>query len=289
MKNERWINWGIFILLSVIWGSSFILMKESSKELNGWQIGGIRIFSAGLVFFPFAVFHVFQLPRRKIPYVILSGLLGNLLPAFLFALAIENVDSSLEGILNSLTPLFVIVIGILFFKIKPKPKKIAGVLISFFGLLLLSLSEGGITITNFSSVMLVLLATVFYGINVNLVSAFLKDVAPMKMATVSLAFMSLIAGVVLWYQNVFSIAYYDEGARGSIAYAALLGVVGSAIATAFFYALIKRAGGLFASLVTYAIPIVAILWGLLDGEQISLIQICCLVIILGGVYLSNRT
>jgi len=289
MKQHGVINWGIFILLSIIWGSSFILMKESSKDLNGWQIGAVRMFSAGLVFLPFAVVHIFQIPLRKIPFLILSGLLGNLLPAFLFAIAIENVDSSLEGILNSLTPLFVIVIGILFFKAKPEPKKIAGVLISFTGLLLLSFSKGGISITNYSSVLLVLLATVFYGLNVNLVTYFLKGINPMKMASVSLAFMGLIAAVMLWYQNVFSIAYYDEAARTGIGYAALLGVVGSAIATAFFYLLIKRAGGLFASLVTYAIPIVAIGWGLLDNESITWIQVFCLVIILAGVYLSNRS
>ncbi|HVG41889.1 MAG TPA: DMT family transporter [Chitinophagaceae bacterium] len=288
MKNKWLVNWGIFILLSLIWGSSFILMKESSRELNGWQIGGIRIFSAGFVFLPFALFHIFKIPRRKLPFIIISGMLGNLLPAFLFALAIEKVDSALEGILNSLTPLFVIVIGTLFFKTRLHPKKIAGVLISFIGLLILSFSKGGITITNYGSILMVLLATIFYGLNVNVVSHYLKEVDPMKMATISLAFMFPIAGAVLLYQNVFSIAYYDEGARGAIAYAVLLGVVGSAIATAFFYVLIKRAGGLFASLVTYAIPIVAILWGLLDNENITLIQLICLAIILGGVYISNR-
>jgi drug/metabolite transporter (DMT)-like permease len=167
-------------------------------------------------------------------------------------------------------------------------KKIAGVLLSFAGLLFLSFSKGGISVTNVGSVLMVLLATVFYGLNVNLVTYYLKGIDPLKMATISLAFMALIAGGVLWYQNVFSIAYYDAGARDSIAFAALLGVVGSSIATVFFYALIKRAGGLFASLVTYAIPIVAIFWGLLAGEQVTLIQVGCLLVILAGVYISNR-
>ena len=288
MKNSNWINWGIFILLSLIWGSSFILMKESAKDLNGWQIGAVRMFSAGIVFFPFAIFHVFQVPKSKLPLIILSGMLGNLFPAFLFAIAIENVASAMEGILNSLTPLFVILIGILFFKTKLQTKKIAGVLISFAGLLLLTFSKGSITITNIGSVLLILVATILYGINVNVVSHYLKGVDPMKMATISLAFMSVIAAVVLWYQNVFSMAYYDHAARVGIGYAALLGIVGSAIATGFFYVLIKRAGGLFASLVTYVVPIVAIFWGLLDGEQISWMQVGCLAIILGGVYVTNR-
>src|SRR5688572_18960999 len=116
MKKGMVLNWLLFVLLSFIWGSSFILMKIGKEALNGFQIGAIRIFSAGLVFFPFALFHLRSIPRNKILLIILSGLLGNLFPAFLFAIAIEKIESSLEGILNSLTPLFVILIGILFFK-----------------------------------------------------------------------------------------------------------------------------------------------------------------------------
>jgi drug/metabolite transporter (DMT)-like permease len=115
-RQGKGLSWLLFVVLAVIWGSSFILMKFSKEHLNGYQIGAVRIFSAGLVFLPFALFHITRLPGRKIPLIVLSGLLGNLFPAFLFAIAIEKIDSSLEGILNSLTPLFVIIIGALFLK-----------------------------------------------------------------------------------------------------------------------------------------------------------------------------
>jgi drug/metabolite transporter (DMT)-like permease len=289
MNNQKLINWGLFVLLSLIWGSSFILMKVSKEHLNGYQIGAIRIFSAGLVFFPFALFHISKIPRRKVPVIALSGLLGNLLPAFLFALAIEKkIDSALAGILNSLTPLFVIVISILFFKASVPQKKLIGVLIGFVGLLMLSLSKGGISLNNIGYASLILLATIMYGLNVNVVTQYLKGIDPFHMATVSLSIMSLIAAVVLWQQDMASIAMYDEGARVSILYAVLLGVVGSAIATLLFYILIKKAGGLFASLVTYGIPVVAIFWGIVAKENVTFIQISCLAIILGGVYLANR-
>jgi len=289
MKNQKLINWGLFVLLSLIWGSSFILMKLSKEHLNGYQIGALRIFSAGLVFFPFALFHIVKIPKHKIPVVALSGLLGNLLPAFLFAIAIEKkIDSALAGILNSLTPLFVIVISIISFKAKVPRNKIIGVVLGFVGLLLLSLSKGGISLNNVGYALLILLATIMYGLNVNVVTQYLKGVDPFHMATVSLAFMSLIAGVILWQQEMVSMAIYDEGARVSMLYAVLLGVVGSAIATLLFYILIKKAGGLFASLVTYAIPIVAIFWGLLAKENVTLIQISCLAVILGGVFLTNK-
>lgn len=288
MFRQKIINWSIFILLSIIWGSSFILMKRGAESLSGWQIGALRIFSAGLVFLPFALFHLFKIPAKKLPFVVLSGALGNLLPAFLFALAIEKIDSSMEGILNSLTPLFVIVIGILFFKDKIKNRKIAGVLVGFLGLLVLSLSKSESAGADTGYTLLILLATLFYGLNVNLVSHYLKEVDPMHIATVSLAFMAVPAGIVSWRQNVFSIARYDEAAQWPVAATVLLGVVGSAIATALFYMLIKKAGGLFASLVTYGIPVVSIIWGVLDGENVTAVQIGCLGIILGGVYLANR-
>jgi drug/metabolite transporter (DMT)-like permease len=288
MTTQRLRDWGVFILLSLIWGSSFILMKKGSESLTGLQIGALRIFSAGLVFFPFALFHISKIPRQKLPLVIASGLLGNFFPAFLFAIAIEHIESSMEGILNSLTPLFVIIIGVLFFKAKMPNREIAGVLIGFIGLLIQSFSKGSVSAGNLRYTLLILLATFFYGLNVNLVSHYLKEVDPLKMATVSLAILSIPAGIIAWQQNVFAIVQFDEGALWSIAASVLLGVVGSAIATVLFYKLIKNAGGLFASLVTYAIPIVSILWGIFDHENVTLIQVGCLGIILGGVYMANK-
>ncbi|MDB5197935.1 MAG: hypothetical protein JWP88_2306 [Flaviaesturariibacter sp.] len=288
MQTRKGLNWLLFVTLAFIWGSSFILMKIGKEYLNGYQIGSIRIASAGAVFLPFAIFHIGKLPRKKLPLILLSGMLGNLLPAFLFAIAIEKIDSSLEGILNSLTPLFVILISVLFFKAKLHRQKIAGVLIGFIGLVILSLSSG-FSSSHYVYALLILLATLFYGINVNLVNYYLKGIDPMKMASVSLAMVSIPAFFVVWQQEVFSIAVYDEEARWSIAASVLLGIMGSALATALFYVLIKRSGGLFASLVTYAIPIVAIFWGVLSGETVSIFQVACLAVILGGVYLVNRS
>jgi drug/metabolite transporter (DMT)-like permease len=287
MAKQNFTNWSLFILISLIWGSSFILMKESSKHLTGIQIGAIRIFSAGLCFLPFAIIHLRKIPRVKLLPVLLAGLLGNLLPAFLFAIAIsENGESSLASILNSLTPLFVVLIGIIFFKAKIEKKKIVGVVIGFLGLLILTLSKKSTSVD--SGLILILIATIFYGITVNIVGHYLKDIEGLKIASISLAFMAIPAGIVMWYQNVFSIARYDEAARVSIVIAALLGVVASAIASAFFYVLIQKAGGLFASLVTYAIPVVAIFWGLVENENVTGLQIVSLGVILGGVYLANK-
>lgn len=288
MAKQNFTNWILFIVLALIWGSSFILMKKSAEHLTGLQIGAIRIFAAGVSFLPFAVFHLSKIPARKLIIVVFTGLFGNFLPALLFASAIErNGESSLASILNSLTPLFVIVIGVLFFKSKVQSKKIAGVLVGFAGLVILSLSKTS-SFTGDTSLLLILIATVFYGITVNLVSHYLKQIDGFKIATVSLTIMAVPAAFIMWKHNVFSIVQYDDEAQWSIAIAVLLGITGSAIATALYYILIQKAGGLFASLVTYAIPVVAIAWGMLANENITPVQIGCLALILGGVYLANR-
>jgi drug/metabolite transporter (DMT)-like permease len=286
MSRQKSSSWVLFVLLALVWGSSFILIKKASVQLTGWQIGSIRIFSAGIVFLPFALFHISKLPKSKVPLIILTGLLGNLFPAFLFAIAIhQKIESSVAGILNSLTPLFVIVIGVLFFKSKVAPQKFAGVLIGFVGLLLLSITRGPVSISDIGFTLLILLATILYGVNVNLVGTYLKGLDPIKMATVSIGFLTLPTAIVLWLNPVsFSSAQVWNGVLASVA----LGFLGSAAATILFYMLIKKAGGLFASLVTYAIPVVAIAWGMVDGENISLVQLGCLGIILCGVYLANK-
>lgn len=290
MDINKLINWGIFLLLTIVWGSSFILMKHSTEELNAYQIAALRIFSAGLVFLPFAVIHLAKIPRKKVLIVILSGITGNLLPAFLYAMAIYGkLDSSLASILNSLTPLFVVIIAIGIFKASIKTQKIIGVLVGFAGLTLLFLSWKGISFENFKYASLILLATFFYGINVNMVGYYLKELNPLHIATVSIAFMLFPTAFVLWQKGFFNLAFDEPAVQWAIIQAVLLGIVGTAIATAFFYILIKRAGGLFASLVTYAIPFVGIFWGVVDGENVTIKQIACLGIILVGVYLSNRS
>ena len=289
MHNQRLVNWVLFILLSLIWGSSFILMKWSRQGLNGIQIGALRIFFAGLVFFPFAIAHIGKMRRRKIPLVLLSGLLGNLLPAFLFAIAIDNkIDSALAGILNSLTPLLTVILGALFFKTGLQQQKLIGVTIGFAGLLLLTLAKGGISLQNGGYASLILLATLMYAINVHLAARYLKDLNPLRMATVSLAGMAIPAAIVALQQNAFAPLWQSGIGRQSIGAVALLGIMGSAVATVLFYALIKRAGALFASLVTYGIPVVALGWGVLDNEPVSGMQVACLALILTGVWVANR-
>lgn len=288
-RNDKIVNWCIFILLCIIWGSSFILMKWSREGLSPTQIASVRIFSAALVLLPFGIVHIAKIPPKKIPLAILSAVLGNLLPAFIFAYAIaKNIDSSLAGILNSLTPICVVIIGIVFFKAKIGYNKIAGVLIGFTGLCLLTLSKSGISFENMGNALWILFATVLYGFNVNIVSHYLKEINPFHLTTVSLSFMVIPTIFILWQQDILNLAFDESIVRWSFIISVLLGIVGTALATALFYILVKRAGGLFASLVTYGIPFVAIAWGFFYGENITAIQVVCLGTILSGVWLANK-
>jgi len=288
MQINKLINWLLFFILSIIWGSSFILMKHSKEELTASQIAALRIFSAAVVFLPLALFHIKRVPSKKIFIIILSGITGNLVPAFLFALAIsKNIDSSLAAILNSFTPIFYVFIAIAIFRDKIKVQKIIGIVIGFAGLTLLFLLSKGISFENFKFALLILLATVLYGINVNMVGHFLKEIPSLYIATISLAFMIFPTAWILWQQDFLNLEFRENTVRLAIVEASILGIVGSAIATAIFYILIKRAGGIFASLVTYGVPFIGILWGILDGEKITIKQVACLAVILFGVYLSN--
>jgi len=288
MRINRLINWLLFVVLTIIWGSSFILMKHGKEELFPSQIAAFRIFSGGIVLLPLAVVHLPTIPLKKILIVILSGITGNLLPAFLFASAIaKDIDSSLAAMLNSFTPIFVVLIAIVIFKDKIKLQRIIGVITGFVGLVLLFLLWKEVSFENFKYALLILLATVLYGVNINMVGHFLKDVPPLYIATISLAFMIVPTAWVLWQQNFLQLAFSETTVQWAIVETGILGVVGSAIATVLFYMLIKKAGGIFASLVTYGVPFVGILWGVMDGERITIKQVACLGIILAGVYLAN--
>lgn len=263
-------------------------MKVSNQGLGASQIAALRIFSAGLVFIPFAFFHISKVPRKKIGLLIVTGIFGNLLPAFCFAIAILKIDSSLAGILNSLTPICVVIIGVWLFRDKIKAQKIIGVLIGFAGLCLLTVTQKNISINNWGYAALVLAGTVSYGINVNMVSHYLKEIKPIHIATISLAFMSIPAGLVLWQQGFFKLDFTDSTVQWAVFNSTLLGLVASAFATVLFYVLVQKASGLFASLVTYGIPFVALFWGFIDGESITLAGFVSLAIILFGVFLANR-
>ena len=288
--NRSYFNWLLFIILAVIWGSSFILMKIGlNNHLSPYQIAALRIVSAGLVLLPTTIKYIRQIPSNKLFIVFLSGTIGSLVPAFLFCLAEEGIDSSLAGTLNCLTPIFVILTGAIFFKTHTPSQKIIGISIAFVGSLLLLISKGHIQESqHLIFVSFVILATVLYGFNVNMVARHLLTISSLHIAAVALTLNAVPAFIVLVVTDFFSLPLTNPDILLAVGAATLLGVVGTAFATVIFYGLVKSAGGIFASMVTYGIPFIAIGWGLIYGETLSWKELVCLLIILFGVYRVNK-
>jgi drug/metabolite transporter (DMT)-like permease len=286
--HAKWTNWLVFALLALVWGSSFILMKEGLKSFSPYQVASLRMLSAGLILLPFAYKAIQLIPRAKMGLVLLTGFLGNFIPAFLFCIAETEIDSSLAGILNSLTPLFTIIVGVLFFKVNTSWVKVLGMIIGFIGLSFLLASGKDVSLHNLSFAGLVLLATLLYGINVNLVGRYMQNLGSLNIASLAFAFLVIPSFGVLYFTGFFNYSLHNPAVIKSLMASSILGIVGTSIATILFYFLVKRAGILFGSMVTYGIPIVAVGWGLIDGESLSFKQLICLGVILLGVYIVNR-
>ena len=265
------------------------MMKEGLLHLTAYQVASLRIVFSGIVLLPAAARHFRQVPRNKLPVIFMSGVLGSLLPAYLFCLAEEGIDSALAGTLNSLTPIFVIIAGALFFSSKTSGNKILGILIAFTGSVLLLISKGHMQESqNLLYVSFVVLATICYGVNVNMVYKHLHHIGSIQIAALALSLNAIPALFILILTGYFNLPLTDPGILYSTGHAALLGIFGTAVASIIFYILIKRAGAVFSSMVTYGIPVVANFWGMIYGEEVGWKQFACLLLILTGVYLANR-
>ncbi|MEI6151887.1 MAG: DMT family transporter [Chitinophagia bacterium] len=286
--DKKLINVAIFCILSIIWGSSFVLMKEGLTALSAYQVASLRMLFSGLVLLPFAINAFKKIPKEKMGIVFLSGFLGNFIPAYLFCIAETNIDSSLAGILNSLTPLFTILVGLSFFKTTINRQKMIGVVIGFIGLCLLFAAGKNISFQNLGFASLVLVATFFYGLNVNVVGKFLKNIRAIDIVSVAFAFLIIPSTIILYLTGYFSMSFTNPHFQQATMASIVLGVVGTSIASILFYMLIKRSTIIFASMVTYGIPIIAVAWGIYFGESISILQVGSLLIILAGVYIVNK-
>ena len=290
--NKKLINWGIFILLSVIWGSSFLLMKigmqAGTVQLSPYQVASLRMVFSGIVLLPFAFNALKQIPKNKLGLVILSGIIGNFIPAYLFCIAETKIDSALAGILNSLTPLFTIIVGMLVFKISIDSKKMGGILLGLVGLCISVVAGKTLHFENISFSIFIILATICYGFNVNMVGKHMQNISAINIASLAFSF-SIIPGMIILYMTgYFSNDFTNPALLNATLASGTLGVINTSIASILFYVLVKRAGILFASTVTYAIPFVSLAMGLLYNEAIHPMRLLGLAIILCGVYIVNK-
>lgn len=283
-------SWVILITMALIWGSSFILIKRGLLVFSPGELGALRITMAFLSLLPFALKHIGTIDRSKLPVLFVLGFAGSLLPSFLFAIAETQLDSSLTGVLNALTPIFVILISLIFFHQKIKFLNAVGILVGFSGTIFMLLGGSGFDLSNFNYyAFYVVAATVFYGINVNLIKEYLPDLKALQITAISLFLSSpFCVGYLLFFTDFIDKIGVADGFWLAFFYVSLLGVFGTAIALVLFNKLIQISTMIFASSVTYLIPIVAICWGLIDNEVLNIYQYIGISIVLGGVYLANK-
>jgi drug/metabolite transporter (DMT)-like permease len=288
-NKHQLINWLIVAALALTWGSSFILIKRSLVGLQFIQVACLRISVTMVVLLPFTLFHIRKIPIKKIPILTLSGLLGSGIPAFLFASAQQHLDSSVAGVLNALTPVWALVLGIVIFKIPTTLTQILGILLGFAGAVSLILSKG-VTLDreHIQYIVYLLIATACYGANLNILRKYLQDLEPVQIASVAFFIIGIPALIILFNTDFVSRIATMPEARTSLMYVSLLGLLGTAAASIVFYILIQRTSTLFGAITTYFIPVVAVAWGVIDSEPISYVHAIGLLLILAGVYLATR-
>jgi drug/metabolite transporter (DMT)-like permease len=293
--SKEFRGWLLLLLLACIWGSSFILMKKGMYTedhlpiFSDAQVGALRMFIAGLVLLPFGIKHYRKIKTfKQLLALAIVGFFGNFFPAFLFTYSETGISSGFAGMLNSFTPIFTVIIGYLVFKVKLSPLQLIGVLIGTIGIYLLMLSGKSISMNgDWSHILAVVLATFFYAISLNTIKHTLQMFKAVEIT--SLAFMLVLPPALLanWSFDTISTLKTNEHAVGALFYITLLSVFGTAIAVILFNRIISVTSALFASSVTYFIPIVAVIIGLNFGESISTGQIISMGIVLIGVLMVN--
>lgn len=280
-EKEKWI---LLIVLTLIWGSSFILIKKGLEHFDPYQVGALRVLIAGVLLSPLAIIHRKKFPQKRIKWLVLAAFSGNFIPMFLFPIAETQISSSVAGIINSMMPIFVIIVGGLFWKSATTGRQILGVSISFSGACLLMLGSQGETGIKFFPIILLLIATFLYAISMTTVKAKLNDISS-----------QLLSGFVFFYVlflpsllALISTGFFGEFKGTSsefigLGYVSLLSIFGTGLAMLLNYRLLKISSPLFASTVTLLMPIVAVLWGVLDGERLTAIQFTGGLIIIGGL------
>jgi len=285
-KNNKWVY---LIVLSLIWGSSFILIKKALIGLSPLQLGSLRIIISGIILFIAGFKSLKNLSKNTLKWIILSGFLGTFFPAFLFAFAETEIDSSIASILNSIVPINTIILGFVAFKIFSTRRQIIGVIVGFMGTLLLIANGASINPEqNYWYAVLVITATIMYALSVNIIKRHLQNVPAITIAVGNFAAIMIPAVIVLIFSGFFTSEVIQAPELPmSLFYILLLSLFGTAIAKVFFNKLVQISTPVFASSVTYLMPVVAVIWGLLDGEGFGVWQIVATLIILLGVYLAN--
>ena len=285
--GKRWFQFTILMILAFIWGSSFILMKIGMLSFSSEQAAALRILLASLALLPMAIKHINKIQRKDLVSLLIAGFIGSFIPAFLFMKAETRIDSAMAGMLNSLTPVFTLIVGLLFHRTAFRWMQVIGLSVGLAGATGLILAGDGFHLGTFNSYALyIVLATFFYAISMNQVKAKLPHLTGVQVTSFSFLFIGPAALIYLMTTD-FAPVLANPGWPLHLLALAALGIVGSALAMLLMNSFIRYSSAVAASSVTYIIPIFAIMWGLFYGEKVTFLHLICMGFILAGVYLIN--
>lgn len=286
--QKRSFQFTVLLLLAFVWGSSFILMKVGLKSFSPEQAGALRIVLASVALLPLSVRNFKSLQKKDLKSLLIAGFIGSFFPAFLFMKAETQINSSLAGMLNSLTPVFTLLVGMLFHQTVFRLVQGLGLLLGLTGATGLILAGKGFQLGTVNVyAFYIVLATCFYAISINQIKAKLSHLSGIQVTSLSFLFIGPVALVYLLTTNLAAAVSTPEWPLHLLALA-VLGIVGTAMAMLLMNSLIRYSSAVAASSVTYIIPVFAILWGVLDGEQVTILHLACMALILSGVYLVSR-
>lgn len=286
--KEKWL---LLILLSIIWGSSFILIKKSLEHFTPYQVGALRVLIAGLILMPVAISKYKLFPKKHLKWLILAAFTGNFIPMFLFPIAETEISSSIAGIINSMMPIFVIIVGALVWKFETSKRQITGIFISFTGVCLLAFGGDDGAKFKLFPILLLLLATLCYAVSTTTVKSKLMEVSSTVLSAFVFSFVLFLPSVISLVSTGFvsTFSFNKENMIG-LGFVSLLSIFGTGLAMMMNYRLLKVSTPLFASTVTLLMPIVAIIWGILDGEKLTTLQfVGASIIIAGLIFLRSKT
>jgi drug/metabolite transporter (DMT)-like permease len=282
-------KWGTLVILSLIWGSSYILIKKGLTGLTPIQLGSLRVIVTTIIMAPIGYQKIKHIPRQKMKWVALSAFVGSFFPAYLFAFAETEISSSITAVMVSLTPLFTLLISVFVFGEELLKKQVFGVLIGFTGIIVLINNELFSSSFNILYIMFIVLAAFCYAVNANVLKYKLSNIPALGIVFMSFLFMFIPAFIILCFSDFpFSDFTSDPLIIESIIYIVILAVFGTAIAKVLYIKLLAISTPVFSVSTTYLMPVVAIFWGLLDGEEFKLTQFIGTAIILLGVYLVTK-
>lgn len=285
-QQQKWLY---LIVLSLVWGSSFILIKKALIGLTPIQLGALRMLITAVFLLLIGFKSIKKIQKKHWIYILYTALLGTFFPAFLFAFAIQGIDSSISAILNSLTPFNTFIFGALVFGFSFKRKQFIGILIGLIGTLILILKGAELNPNqNYWYALLVIISSIGYAFNVNIVKKYLHDLDALAITAGNFLLLIVPAFLVLLFSGFFTSFEVNQETTSALGYITILSVVGTGIAKVMFNKMVHLSSPIFASSVTYLIPIVAVMWGIIDGEKLSLIQLLAGGVILFGVWLVNK-